>query len=1370
MSRIYRPVLHPVTVALTVALLSVSVTQAQTMPDGECALPGKDGSPATLAGVVNTYYPGTASAAAGARCITVGTATGAATAVAAGDLLLVIQMQRATINSTDSTNYGDGAANTPGGVTTNLTSGNYEFVEALGAVGASGGVGCGASQIPIQGRGTGAGLLNDYTNAARAGSTGRSTFQVVRVPQYVQATLSGNLQPSYWNGTTGGILAIDTIGRTNLNGFTMNASGRGFRGGGGRGLGGDGGASATAFRSNVALNAHGAKGEGIAGTTRYVYNQETGVLVDTTGGDEGYNNGGAARGAPGNAGGGGTDSNPSANDENAGGGGGANGGNGGIGGNAWNSNAVTGGYGGGAFAPGATPVNRIVLGGGGGAGARNNSAGVQSSGGAGGGIILIQTGEFRGTGSLLANGAQGPAPDNDGAGGGGSGGTIVIRDNQSLTASDASGITITASGAAGSNAWATSAPGAAPTGNRHGPGGGGGGGRILRGPSMTTGTRTVAGGAAGTTTTDLSTYGAAPGSIGTDAEFSTTPPGMRPGFECAPLPVTLAYVEIRTEHAGLVAHWSTASEYQSVGFRWFGDEAATLALDTTLTPSERGNSTEPTAYQTSLSASSSGQYWLAEFDIRGHRSMHGPYRPGQPVGMSPGSQAINWSSAQRQSQRVRTSNDPVGAAKVWVSSRGFQRVSYEHLQAAGIDFGSVGLNTIAVTRNGAAVERRIRSADEVFGPGDQIEFFAEPWQSLYGKEAVYRIELLPAKALAIGTDRSVPGQSSPAWVWGDASYAPERAYNFASPTEDPWYADRLLAYQGVPASKDVSLTVNAVADVSIPATLTVDLVGATNHAGQAMDHDVRLRVDGAAVAQLGADGLVPIRLEHPFSLAANRQTVAVGIDATGATPYPFDVMNLDRVQLRYPRLAVADSGRWLGESVQFAAVANDPATAPPEAGVLPLLSDGFENAGPPQSTPSLKVRGLDAGNVSAYVRRNGQWQWMSEVRTIADDNSWNAFVPGIQTGDDVFVATDAGFAAPRITAAPVAIDLESGSAEYLVISHASFIDSLSPLLQRRQSQGLSTAVVDVARLYDQYGAGEADPEAIRRYIAKAQAHRGTRYVLLVGGDTYDYRNDLGVGSISFVPSLYRATSEIVRFAPLDAAFADTDSDGVQDLAIGRLPVRTSAELETLISKILLTEATAHPQRDLYLVSGGSDPGVSFSAMNDEFADVLPAGWTRSRAAIDEIGLSATRADLLNRWRQSPAAISFVGHSAPGQWTYDPLLTGADIAQLAGTPAIPIVLQWGCWNTYYVSPTANSLAQTLLLQGSHGAAAVFGAVALTDISGHRRLAPQTFAQLQPGQRVGDVILNARQNLASQGLRFVEPMLGSNLLGDPAMVLP
>ena len=494
-----------VAVLLTLGLWAPAI-EAQV-----CANPGKDGPGGTLGGVVNTYYPGSANANAGATSISIGTSTGSATAIATGDLLLVIQMQDAAINSNNSDSYGDGTSGgTASGYTSLANAGKYEFVVATSAAGGS---------VSIRGAGSGNGLANTYTNAVATSSRGARRFQVVRVPQYSSATLGSTLTALPWNGATGGILAIDVAGNLGLGGASVSVNGMGFRGGAARQLAGGSGGSNTDYRNVATSNYHGGKGEGVAGTPRYVYDSLTDTVTNTT--VEGYPNGSTARGAPGNAGGGGTDGNPTTNDQNSGGGGGSNWGAGGVGGNTWTSNLARGGYGGVAIPDAA---NLIVPGGGGGGGSRNNSSGNAGSGGNGGGIVLIRAGTVSGSGSISANGNDGTDAENDGAGGGGAGGSVIVVANGGTLGS----LSINARGGNGGDAWPTATNSA----DRHGPGGGGGGGFIAVTSSAG---MNVNGGTNGITTTLIDAYGATAGGTGsTLAITASSIPGAGSGAQCVP--------------------------------------------------------------------------------------------------------------------------------------------------------------------------------------------------------------------------------------------------------------------------------------------------------------------------------------------------------------------------------------------------------------------------------------------------------------------------------------------------------------------------------------------------------------------------------------------------------------------------------------------------------------------------------------------------------------------------------------------------------------------------------------------------------------------------------------------------------------------
>lgn len=459
---------------------------------------GEDGAltVSTQNTVLNAYSALAADAAAGATSLVI-TSAGQLDLPApmgpldAGDLLLVIQMQGAVIDTSDSISFG--------AVTDMASAGRYELVVA----GASNG-----TTIDIAG-GCG-GLQYDYSAAGGA--------QVVRIPMFDTLTVDGfgSVVAMPWDGDRGGVVAIHVLGALAVDG-AISASGAGFRGGA---LDPDTTAAAidnTTWRSP--LGADGAeKGESIAGFA---------LEYDAAGGRYG-------RGAPANGGGGGTA-------HNGGGGGGANassslpwtgqgvmdpgatgasawtldpayvangnslanssgGGRGGYtysavdedaltvppGDAAWggNSRRERGGLGGRPFDD---PVReRLILGGGGGAGDSNNGAGA--TGGRGGGLVLVLAGSVDGTGAIRADGNDGnntvPA-HNDAPGGGGGGGTVVV---ESLSVD---GVYFSADGGNGGNQLITNDEG-------EGPGGGGGGGRI----AITTGvpTRTALGGYNGTTT------------------------------------------------------------------------------------------------------------------------------------------------------------------------------------------------------------------------------------------------------------------------------------------------------------------------------------------------------------------------------------------------------------------------------------------------------------------------------------------------------------------------------------------------------------------------------------------------------------------------------------------------------------------------------------------------------------------------------------------------------------------------------------------------------------------------------------------------------------------------------------------------------
>lgn len=480
----------------------------------------------------NTYYPGTGTVNVGATTINVGPIGIGTTPITAGNLVMIIQMQGAEIATNNNNRYGN---NTPGAPANgylnnaNHLAGNMEYAVVSSFNGVT---------ITLA-----SGTTRAYRNTD-FGSTGQYRFQVIRVPIYYNLTLTGNIFTPAWNGSVGGVTVLRAVNNLNMAGFTVNAAGAGFRGGGSRQLFGGAGDNGDVRTLSTEDN-NGSKGEGTAGTPRYMF-INTAVVDNSV---EGYVNGSHGRGAPGNGGGGATDGNPANNDENTGGGGGGNGAIGGKGGNAWNSNQASGGDPGASFAQRA--ANRIVLGGGGGGGTTNNGTGTPgsgqaSSGAAGGGAVIVYTRFLIGTGSINVNGlSANNTVTNDGSGGGGAGGSVLFT-----ALSGHGNITVTANGGnGGSNSGG---------GVEHGPGGGGGGGVIYSNATLNAAS-TVNPGNAGTTFGG-GNYGATNGTIGVLVQNATLASFPANTDLCVLLPALMTDFSLQEMNSGVRLQWTVSTE------------------------------------------------------------------------------------------------------------------------------------------------------------------------------------------------------------------------------------------------------------------------------------------------------------------------------------------------------------------------------------------------------------------------------------------------------------------------------------------------------------------------------------------------------------------------------------------------------------------------------------------------------------------------------------------------------------------------------------------------------------------------------------------------------------------------------------------
>jgi hypothetical protein len=821
-------------------------------------------------------------------------------------------------------------------------------------------------------------------------------------------------------------------------------------------------------------------------------------------------------------------------------------------------------------------------------------------------------------------------------------------------------------------------------------------------------------------------------------------------FNCTTVPVTVASFSAQPTNTGVQFNWTTATETANVGFYLYGDiDGAWWRLSPQLIRGRTIDSLVPQSYSQHVAGVTATQFALAEVDIRGQERRHGPYQLGTVYGQPVTAPLVDWRAVQieqlesaaydrelRTASAQTTTSNRATAYEFRVDQTGLYRVTYEDLVAAGLDLQGIPINQIALTNRENPVPLRVESGPTpgVFGPGGFIEFLGEALDTLYTTVNVYRLEVDATKALRVRTvDGLLPAGPAASSYPAKTLIEENREYSFAAPNGDPWFDTSLLAFTA-PLSQSFSISVDQLVGNG-PATLHVDLWGVTDWQAITPDHHVVIALNGVEVANRTFDGLVNVPLELPVPSGVIRAGENIlTITLPGDTGAEFDLVHLESYGLTHARAYVATNGR-----LQFTA-----------------------------SGDKFHVTSLPSSQVVVYSQQEKTVTRYAQVATTPRREYAAVTFAGQRGSATYFVSTVAALHKPHIRPARPATPLFTARASYLIIAHASFLDGLAPLITARQQQGFTVHVVDVEDLYAQYNGGVVDPLAIQRYIRAAYQRMGVEYVLLVGGDSYDYHNYLGIGSTSFIPTLYVQTANEVRFTPADALFADVNNDQIPDLSIGRLPVRTRQELDALVAKTL---AYAPGSRSAVFAADRKEGTLSFGKISDQWITALPAEWAArtSTAYIDDLEVAGARATLSAALNQGVALANYLGHSGPSAWSFENLFTDADAAALTNTAPF-VALQWGCWNGYFSEPQYDTLSNRLLLQGRNGAAAAVGATTLTKVASDHAIGTRVLKNaLQLGQPLGKAVLVAKKELAGEFAVRKDVILGLTVLGDPALSL-
>jgi hypothetical protein len=204
-----------------------------------------------------------------------------------------------------------------------------------------------------------------------------------------------------------------------------------------------------------------------------------------------------------------------------------------------------------------------------------------------------------------------------------------------------------------------------------------------------------------------------------------------------------------------------------------------------------------------------------------------------------------------------------------------------------------------------------------------------------------------------------------------------------------------------------------------------------------------------------------------------------------------------------------------------------------------------------------------------------------------------------------------------------------------------------------------------------------------------------RYLVLAGAGTVDYRNLLGLGGELLPPLLVASDGGLF---PADALLADVaGTDGLPELAVGRIPAHSAAELSAYVDKVIAYESVADGAwvGSALALADAVDQGADFAAGSDKLVALFPPGYSADRIYLDAMPLADARSRLLQELQAGASLVDYMGHGGLDRLSSGGLLANSDVATLGNGTRVPVLTAMTCSINRFAVPGVPSLGELLI---------------------------------------------------------------------------
>lgn len=370
--------------------------------------------------------------------------------------------------------------------------------------------------------------------------------------------------------------------------------------------------------------------------------------------------------------------------------------------------------------------------------------------------------------------------------------------------------------------------------------------------------------------------------------------------------------------------------------------------------------------------------------------------------------------------------------------------------------------------------------------------------------------------------------------------------------------------------------------------------------------------------------------------------------------------------------------------------------------------------------------------------------------------------------------------------------------ELLIVTHEDFLPAAEQLAAHRSAHsGWSTAVVTTVQIFNEFSSGRQDLTAIRDFAKHLyDKSPGTlKALLLFGKSSYDYKDRVSVNT-NFVPT-YESRNAL---HPLNTYSSDDyfgfleDDEGMwpedggagahtMDIGVGRLPVRTIAEAQGIVAKIIEYETNpSHFGQWRSRVAFVADDGDA--NIHQDQADQMAEDISSNHPEVDtrKIYLDAfrqvqmpagvtspdTEREIVDMLDRGALIINYTGHGNEKLWAHERIFDDFVIERLKNK-TYPLFVTATCEFGRHDDPAQQSGAELCVLRPGGGAIAMVTTARPVESNNNFSLNKAFYKALFELQPEGPLTLGELFRRTKNTSQSGVSNRNFSLLGDPSLQL-